>query len=257
MQVGASVLTEIVHGVMTVSLNKPDVVNAIDSSMRHDLREVFKMIRNQDEVRAVILTGDAKNFSVGSDIASLEDLNERSAIKIMHEIRDAALAIASCNKPVIAALEGHVAGAGIGLALLCDKVIASKKARFSFSFSRIGLGPDWGLSVTLPERVGRMHARRLIWEATRLDARSAQQLGLVDQICLPGGAADAAWVDARILANKAPLAIQSTKCHFRFPLFELGAALESEASNQTECLTSADFSEGLSAYRHRRRPDFG
>jgi 2-(1,2-epoxy-1,2-dihydrophenyl)acetyl-CoA isomerase len=165
------------------------------------------------------------------------------------------MAIAGCDKPVIAAIEGHAASAGIGIALLCDRIIASNSSRFTFSFNRVGLGPDWGLSATLPDRVGRAAARKLLWEASKFDAQTALDMGLIDQICLPGGALDTAWMEAKILANKPALSVQHAKRYFSIPLDELCLALENEASNQTACFMSDDFITSLNIFRNRRRSD--
>ncbi len=256
MQIGQNVLTHLAHGVMTVTLNRPQVVNAIDEITRSDLRNVFGQIRLDPDIRAVILTGAGENFCAGGDIGSMEDMTEAAALEEMNDIRDTALAIAGCDKPVIAAIEGHAASAGIGLALLCDIVIASRSSRFTFSFSRIGLGPDWGLSVTLPDRVGRNWARKLIWEARKLDTQTCYEINLIDEICLPGGAVAVAWDKATRLADKATLSVQGAKRQYRLPLGPLGEALAAESASQTECYMSEDFIEGLNAFRSKRKPEY-
>ena len=256
MQIGASVLFHVGRGVATVTLNRPHLYNTIDENMRSDLRTIFQTIREQDEVRAVILTGAGQNFSVGSDIGAMEDLTESAADTQMEDIQDTAMAIAGCDKPVVAAIEGRAASAGIGLALLCDWIIAGKETRFTFSYSRIGLGPEWGLSLTLPERVGRSQARRLMWEGPKLDANNAMELGLVDELVLPGKAMSAAWNMAERLADRSIDSIRSTKAGFRIPVEEISLALENEVKSQTHCLLSEDFIEGVHAIRQRRRPDF-
>lgn len=256
MQIGASVLLHVGRGVATVTLNRPHVYNTIDEGMRSDLRNIFQTIRQEDEIRAVIITGAGQNFSVGSDIGSLEDLTEEAASRHMEDILDTALAIAGCDKPVVAAVEGRAASAGIGLALLCDWVFAGKEARFTFSYSRIGLGPEWGLSATLPARVGRAEARRLMWEGPKLDANSAMRVGLVDELVLPGKAMSAAWNMTERLTAKSVQSIRATKAGYRIPVEEISMALEKEVHSQTQCLMSEDFSEGIHAVRQHRRPDF-
>ena len=256
MQIGTSVLTHQAHGVLTVTLNRSDAVNAIDEAMRRELRDVFHDIRANEDIRAVVITGSGEHFSVGGDIINLQDMTENAALHYMHDVRDTAIAIAACDKPIVAAIEGHAASGGVGLALLCDHVIASKTARFTFSYTRVGLGPDWGLSVTLKERVGRHVARQLLFEATKLDAMSAQQMGLVDDLCLKGTAEEVAWQYALKLSGKPAIAIQSIKCQYRIPITELGHALENEALSQTACIMCEDFDEGLDAFRNRRRPEF-
>jgi len=255
MQIGGSVETDVSHGVATVSLNRPLALNTLDESIRDGLRNVFGAIRAESDVKAVVLTGSGDNFCAGTDLVAMEDLTESEAHARMQDVCDAALAIASCDKPVIAAIEGHVAGSGIGLALLCDFLIASKKARFSFSNARVGLAPDWGLSVTLPARIGAPAARRMLWGMAKLDASAALELGLVDDISLPGSATEVALVQARTLADRPALSVQATKKFLRVPLDELSIALENELKVQTNCLMSDDFSEGMRAIRASRRSD--
>ncbi len=256
MQIGASVLLHVGRGVATVTLNRPHVYNTIDENTRSDLRNIFQTIREQDEVRAVILTGAGQNFSVGGDVGALEDLTEEAAADQMEDIQDTAMAIAGCEKPVVAAIEGRAASSGIGLALLCDWIIAGKESRFTFSYTRIGLGPDWGLSVTLPGRVGKSEARRLMWEGPKLDANNAIEMGLVDELVLPGKAMSAAWNMAERLAEKPVQSVRATKASYRIPIEDISIALENEVQSQTRCLMSEDFIEGVYAIRQRRRPDF-
>ncbi len=256
MQIGANVLFHVGRGVATVTLNRPHLYNTIDDNMRSDLRTIFQAIREQDDVRAVILTGAGQNFSVGSDVGALEDLTEEAASKQMEDIQHTAMAIAGCDKPVVAAIEGRAASAGIALALLCDWVIAGKESRFTFSYSRISLGPEWGLSATLPGRVGRSQARRLMWESPKFDANNAMEMGLVDELVLPGKAMSAAWTIAERLADKPVESIRATKSSYRIPIDEISMALENETHSQTRCLLSEDFLEGVHAIRQRRRPDF-
>ncbi len=256
MQIGASVLSHVGKGVATVTLNRPQLYNTIDESMRADLRNIFHAIRNEEDVRAVILTGAGQNFSVGGDLSALEDLTREAAEEQMEDIQATAMAIASCDRPVIAAIEGRAASAGIGLALLCDWIIAGKEARFTLSYCRVGMGPEWGLSATLPERVGRSQARRLMWDGPKLDARGAHDVGLVDEVCLPGQAMTLAWNMADAIVEKPPHSMRTAKCSYRIPLEDLGIALDNETRSQTECLLSEDFVEGVYAVRYRQRPDF-
>ena len=256
MQIGANVLSHVGKGIATVTLNRPQQYNTIDESLRSDLRNIFHAIRQNDEIRAVIITGAGQNFSVGGDLLALEDMTPEAATRQMEDIQDTAMAIATCDKPVIAAIEGRAASAGLGLALLCDWIIAGKESRFTLSYCRVGLGPDWGLSITLPERVGRAKARKMMWDGAKLDARAALDIGLVDEICLPGQAMSSAWGMAEELAEKPVQSIASAKCSFRIPPEELSLALENEVHQQTDCLMSEDFIEGVYAIRQRRRPDF-
>ena len=246
-------MIQVTEGIATVTLNRPEVANAIDRQTRIDLKGIFSDIQASEDIKAVILTGNSDNFCGGGDVSSLQNVDTATALENMREVSKTAVTIAACNKPVIAAVEGHAAGAGIGLALLCDKIIASKKARFTFTFSRLGLGPEWGLSVTLSDRIGRSRARNLIWSAEKMNARNALDVGLIDEICEPGAALDYAWVAAKTLSTKASLATQGTKFLSRIPLDELRSTLENEAVSQAACITSKEFANGLKIIKNRKR----
>ena len=246
-------MIQVTEGIATVTLNRPEVANAIDGQTLRDLKEIFSDIQASEDIKAVILTGNNDNFCGGGDVSSLQNVNTAAALEQMREVSKTAVAIAACNKPVLAAVEGHAAGAGIGLALLSDKIIASKKARFTFTFSRLGLGPEWGLSTTLADRVGRTRARNLIWSTEKMDARNALEIGLIDETCEPGAALDCAWVAAKTLATRASLAIQGTKFLSRIPLDELRSTLENEAVSQAACITSKEFINGLKFIKNRKR----
>jgi 2-(1,2-epoxy-1,2-dihydrophenyl)acetyl-CoA isomerase len=243
------------EGVLTLTLNRPKARNAIDAELRAALQQAFEEASEDAAVRAVVLSGAEGHFCAGGDLASMRDLSPEAARERLSDVSRTALTIAACEKPVIAAVEGHAAGAGVGLALLCDRVIAGVGAVFTLSFAKVGLAPDWGLTLTLPQRVGRAEARRLAWEAGRLEAAEALAMGLADELT-EAGALDRARDFATRLADGPAPAIAAIKGHFRQSPGLLAEALEREARAQLACFASPEFAEGLAAFSEKRRPDF-
>lgn len=243
------------NGVLILTLNRPEARNAIDGELRAELQVAFTEASANDAVKAVVLTGAGGHFSAGGDLGSMQDLDQAAVTARLAEVRDTALAVAACAKPVIAAVSGHAAGAGVGLALLSDRVIAGPDACFTLSFAKIGLAPDWGLTLTLPLRLGSAEARRLCWEAGRLEAEAALAAGLADELAAQDPLETAQAFAARLAESAGP-AVAAVKRHFRLPPDLLRAALESEATAQSHCFASPEFAEGLAAFKEKRRPDF-
>jgi 2-(1,2-epoxy-1,2-dihydrophenyl)acetyl-CoA isomerase len=245
-------MRDMAGGVLTLTLNRPEARNAIDAGLRAALRAAFVEASGDAEVRVIILTGAGGHFCAGGDLGSMAAMSSEDAKARMADVAETARAIAACAKPVIACVKGHAVGAGIALALLCDEVIADVDARFNFSFVRIGLGPDWGLSATLPRRVGQAAARALAWDGTQLSAASALETGLIDH--LPDGqdALVAARERAAALAAGPAPAIAAIKCHFRTPPAELDAALEREGEAQARCFASPEFAQSLAAFQAKQ-----
>jgi enoyl-CoA hydratase/carnithine racemase len=243
------------EGVLTLTLNRPKARNAIDAELRAALQEAFEEASEDAGVRALVLTGAEGHFCAGGDLSSMRELSPEAARERLSDVSRTALTIAACEKPVTAAVEGHAAGAGVGLALLCDRVIAGPGAVFTLSFAKVGLAPDWGLTLTLPQRLGLAEARRLSWEAGRLEASEALAKGLADELAEEGALRRATSFASRLAEGPAP-ALAAIKQHFRQPPGLLAEALEREARAQLACFASPEFAEGLAAFTEKRRPDF-
>ena len=239
-------------GVLMLTLNRPEARNAIDAGLRAALRAAFVQASGDAAVRVVVLTGAGVHFCAGGDIGSMAAMSGRDAKARMADVAETARAVAACEKPVIACVKGHAAGAGVGLALLCDEVIADADARFTFSFVKIGLGPDWGLTATLPRRVGQAAARRLIQDGTQLTAAAALEMGLIDRVASGHDALVEADGRAITLAAGPTPAIHAIKSHFRTPLADLDAALEREGRAQARCFASPEFAARLAEFQEKR-----
>jgi 2-(1,2-epoxy-1,2-dihydrophenyl)acetyl-CoA isomerase len=258
---GEHVRYETRGGAGWIVLDRPERLNAFAGSMRDDLHRTLLHAAADDAVRVVVVTGAGRAFCAGADVDRVEALlrtgdeeefnrNVATGSRVVLEIR-------RMEKLVIAAVNGVAAGAGASLAAACDLRIASADARIGFTFTRVGLHPDWGASFTLPRLVGHARAAELIHSARMLDAGEALAAGLVDRVVPPAELASRASEWAGELAGTAPKAQAAAKRTFTGDLDLLGAALAREAEAQLLCFRSGEALEGIAAFRERRRPSFG
>lgn len=240
------VLLDRAGAVLTVTLNRPHRKNAIDLPMWDGLSDAFREAERDDDVRVVVVTGAGGDFCAGADLST--DLKDHPLTR-MHRINDAALALNEISKPTIAKVDGVAVGAGWNLALGCDLVVATERARFSQIFARRGLSLDFGGSWLLPRLVGLQQAKRLVLRAEMIGAAEAHDLGLVTWI-KPAAELDS-FVDeltAELVAAP-PVALALSK-----RLLEEGAnrtlreALEGEARAQTVNFATEDAPAAFEAF---------
>ena len=244
--------------VATITLDRPEALNALTVAVKVALREALEAIAADRAVRAVILTGAGRAFCAGQDLAERE---RPDAAPLDEELRERynpiILALRSMGQPVIAAVNGVAAGAGASLAFACDLRIAATDARFVLAFGKIGLVPDSGATWFLPRLIGQARAAELAFVGDPISAEEALRIGLVSRV-VP---ADDLLTDARTIADRiaagAPLANALTKTALeRAATIDLETALEGEAKLQGIAGASADHAEGLAAFREKRAPRF-
>lgn len=187
------VAVEIAGGIATVTLNRPDKLNAFDRAMCDDLVAAFRMLVGSEHVRVIILTGSGRAFCAGADLNVLAE----DGAALVAAGKDLALLIRGAPQPVLAAVNGPAAGGGANLALACDYRIAADRASIGQVFHKLGLAPDWGGTYFLPRIVGTAAALELVWSARMVPAEEARALGLFDRV-VP---ADALMTEARVLAE--------------------------------------------------------
>jgi 2-(1,2-epoxy-1,2-dihydrophenyl)acetyl-CoA isomerase len=239
-------------GVATVTLNRPEVYNALTSSLRRTLGDELDAIAADPSVRAVVLTGAGRAFCSGQDIRAFqESFDVRGVLET--EYNPIVEQLAGMPQIVIAAVNGPAAGAGMGLALACDLLLMADDAFLSCAFSAIGLVPDSGTVSTLVRAVGYQRALEIALTARRVPADEARALGLVLETCPTDEvAARAAELAARIAAGPA-LAVALTKQLLRAAQTQtLSEALEAEIAAQETCIASDDFREGIGAFLEKR-----
>ena len=243
-------------GVLTLTMDRPEVLNAMSPEMSVALAEQLERAHTDDAVRVVVLTGSGDAFGTGADIGG-PDAHERFDVRAMDLTTRMVRAIVGCDKPVLAAVNGIAAGVSCSLALASDVIVAHESAAFLLPFARIGFMVDGGASATVAAAVGRARAMRMGLLAEPLGAAEALDAGLVTHV------ADAASYDevvatlTRRLAAGPPLAQAATKRAVNAAtLGHLDAALDRERTGQTVLMRTADVAEGMRAFSERRKPVF-
>ena len=244
--------------VAIVTLNRPEVMNAFSVEMREGLAEIFEGFAEDDEVRAVVITGAGGAFSAGGDIKGWGDLKDDNRMKtLMGFAHRAVKAITSLEKPVIAMVNGNAVGAGCNLALLCDLVIASENARFGEVFVKVGLGPDWAGAYLLPRLVGITKAKELLFTGKIVGAKEALEMGLITDVVPSEKLEETVMKLAEKLSQSATKAIGMTKIFLQKAWgMDLKNALEYEAFVQMELVKTVDHQDAVKAFLNKQKPVF-
>ena len=255
-------LESIKDGVATLTLNRPDRLNAMSGPMLDALLEALPRLADDGEVGVVVLTGAGRGLCAGGDVKAMQEAKdgkrERPLIEKIAPGRDRTLlAMRDAPQPIIAAINGAAAGAGMNLALGCDIRIASTAARFSQAFVKRGLHPDWGGTYFLPRVVGMARAAEMIFTGEIIDAAEALRLGIVSRVVAPEELMPTVTALARRIAAGPPVAIRLAK-HSLYANAErdLKASLEGETSAQNICFETEDAREGIRAFIEKRDPLF-
>ncbi|HEX2916606.1 MAG TPA: enoyl-CoA hydratase-related protein [Chloroflexia bacterium] len=251
------------QGVLTVTLNRPEVFNALNVPLLEALLTVFQQQATAPEVRCVILTGAGRAFCSGQDLEERRPFVEGSAAppslgqSLRKRYNPLVMAMRELPRPVIGAINGVAVGAGCSLALACDLRLAADNAALIESFVRVGLGLDAGSSFMLPRLCGLARSFELALLGDRIDATTAERYGLVNRVVPAEKLLDEAYALAHRLASGPPAAIARIKQELNYALSaDLPAALEFEAARQEEAATNPEYREGLSAFFQKRPPDF-
>jgi 2-(1,2-epoxy-1,2-dihydrophenyl)acetyl-CoA isomerase len=253
---GLVVLTRDEENIRIITLNRPEVRNAFDVPLRVELISAIDAAMADEGVRVLVLTGAGGAFCAGGDISIMSGLSRDEAAGRAELTQRVVRTLWAGTKPVLAAVEGPAFGAGLSLALACDRIVAAADARFGAAFSRLGLAGDMGVLATLPARLGPARARQFLMLAEQVKAPGALAMGLVDVVTDPGNAVAAALEDARKLAAGPPLALAAVKAAIaRYPMGR-AETLDLEEETQVAMYGSEDFAEGVRAFRERRPPHF-
>jgi 2-(1,2-epoxy-1,2-dihydrophenyl)acetyl-CoA isomerase len=248
-------------GIVTVTLNRPERLNAFVGHMRRDLAEALEEAGSDPEVRVVVITGAGRAFCAGGDVKFMRELVERKDTeefaRLLGAARRVILAIRQMNKPVLASINGPASGAGFNLALACDLRLASSDATFSQSFVKIGFHPDWGGTYFIPRMVPSNIACELFFLGDAISADQALQLGLINRVVAP----DALEAETRKLAERlrdAPAISVAAAKHavYEGPHHSLEQMLQFEVDAQLRCFESEDGREGVCAFLEKRPPEF-
>jgi 2-(1,2-epoxy-1,2-dihydrophenyl)acetyl-CoA isomerase len=245
------------NGIVTLTLDRPERKNALDIPLFAALRDAFRALGEDPAARVLVLTGAGDAFCSGADIGTVRTGEAQPVLVVIRQLHEMVLALAQLTKPVIARVNGVAAGAGLSLALACDLIVASDRARFSAIFARRGLSLDCGGSWLLPRLVGLHRAKELALLADMYSAEQALQMGLVNRV-VPHAELDAFVADwAERLAAGPPLALSMSKRLLSSGLnSSLVEALENEALAVAVNNATDDMKEAFRAFRDKREPRF-
>lgn len=250
--------------VATVTLNRPEALNALDAAMTEGLRETFAEIAGRRDIRAVLLTGAGEHFMAGGDIRVFAEFNTRPpeerpdlARPLIKGVGEAISTLRTMPQPVVARVQGACAGFGLSLANACDMTIAADDAYFTLAYINIGTSPDGSGSFFLPRLVGPKRAAEIALLGGRFDAATAERWGMVNAVHPRADLeAEAAKVAGRLAAMPAA-ALARTKALLNQSLDnDLAAQLDAEEDSFSACTATADWEEGIDAFLKRRKPAF-
>jgi 2-(1,2-epoxy-1,2-dihydrophenyl)acetyl-CoA isomerase len=255
------ILVSEADNVVTITLNRPDKLNAFIGHMRRDLAEALEHAGSDRSVRVVVITGAGRAFCAGGDIGFMAELMQRrdaeEFARILGAGRRVITAIRQMTKPVIASINGPASGAGCNLAFACDLRIASNTATFSQSFAKVGLHPDWGGTYFLPRLVTPNKACEMFFLGEAIDAAEAARLGIVNQVVAPEELESATLHLAERLRAAPPIALAAAKqAVYTSEGADLEEMLRYETEAQLRCFESDDGHEGVRAFLEKRDPKF-
>ncbi|HEY6402745.1 MAG TPA: enoyl-CoA hydratase family protein [Blastocatellia bacterium] len=255
-------LYEVEDGVATITLDRPDKLNALTFEIYAQLRDLMVELRRDDQVRVVIMTGAGKAFCAGGDVNKIiGELLERDMRSHLEFARMTGALIQNMrllDKPIIAAVNGIAAGAGAVIALASDLRVASDQAKFAFLFTKVGLtGADMGAAYLLPRVVGQGRATELLMFGEVIDAATAERHGLVNRVVAHDGLMNAAreWADRLRQGPAFALAMTKTMINNEWSM-DLASAIESEAQAQALLLMGEDHRRFFEAFRNKQNPEF-
>lgn len=249
---------EVANNIATITLNRPEVYNALNDGITYEFQEALKKISKDDSIRVVVLTGAGKAFCSGQDLKAASGQEGRSFLDSLHKRYNPIIsAMRNLPKPIICRLNGVAAGAGCSLALACDMIIASEDAVLIEVFINIGLVPDSGSSYFLPRMVSKAKAFELCSMGSRVKTDEALKLGIVNRLA-PADQLDIVLKEYTDYFSKAPTrSIGLIKRMLdKSATSTLDQMLEYEAYCQEIAGTSNDYKEGVSAFLEKRKPDF-
>ena len=255
-------VVDVETGVATITLNRPERLNALTFEAYDELRRAFRVLSDEEDARVVVITGAGRGFCSGGDvediIGRLFERDMRGLLEFTRMTCDLILAMRRCRKPVIGALNGTVAGAGAVIATACDIRIGAESAKIAYLFTRVGLsGADMGAAWMLPRIVGLGKASELLMTGEFISAEEAHRVGLYNKVVPDGEALQSATELAEKLAGGPAFALEITKDALnREASMDLASALEAEAQIQAALMLHPDFRESYEAFVEKRDPHF-
>lgn len=256
------IMIENKDGVRTLTLNRPECLNAVNDTLSNEIIQAISESSADDEVRVIVITGSGRGFCAGLDLTDYangnqDDQSRHQKLDEMGWVGRQALGIVHCDKPVIAAINGIAAGAGLALALACDIRFMSSDARVTAGYIRRGLSPDAGMSYFLPRLVGQAKATELILTGRDIYSEEAERIGMVNGIFPDENFMEHVMNFAKELAAGPPIAMTlSKRLLAASPDTDLTTLLKQEYAFIKQCFGTKDVQEGIQAFTEKRKPVF-
>jgi enoyl-CoA hydratase len=246
------------EGIATITLNRPETLNAFNKEVVQEILDAIEDIKVDENIRVVVLTGAGeKAFSTGADIKAMIGMTALKARELSSMGERLCMTLETFEKPVIAAINGYALGGGMEVAMACDLRIASENARMGQTEINIGLIPGWGGTQRLTRLVGMTKAKELIFTGKMIDAKTAEQIGLLNMVVSTDKFRQAIHQFAAEVASKAPAALKVAKALItKGADISLDAALELEREGFGVVGSTDDLKEGVSAFSNKRKPEF-
>lgn len=252
-----TILFEKQNYIGTLTLNRPEAMNALNARLITELTEAIDLIAHDGSVRVLIITGGEKVFAAGGDIKAMMACDPQGAKAYVEPIHKVFRMIEEMPKPTIAAINGFALGGGVELALICDLRIAADNAKFGFPEINLGIFPAAGGSQRLPRLIGMSQAKELMFTGDTIDASRALEIGLVNQVVPAAEVKDAALKLAAKLSKKSPLTMGVLKSSLHTMLNSgQNTGLETELEKLCFLFASHDQKEGMQAFVEKRKPEF-
>jgi Enoyl-CoA hydratase/carnithine racemase len=257
----SNILLHTSGGIATITLNRPEKLNAFVGTMREDLVAALEKIADDASVRVVVITGAGRAFCSGGDLESMADLQKEKNVDAFSKLLDAGREIVTTIRQmpqiVIASINGVAAGAGCNLALACDYRLATQHSKLGETFIRIGLHPDWGGTFFLPRLAGPSRAIEMMATGRMVDAAEALEAGMIDKIVADHDLSEETHTLAHALAESPRELLAAIKRSiYASAVNSLDQQLELETRAQLEAFASADAREGMAAFFEKRKPKF-
>jgi len=259
----STIILEKAEGIATLTLNRPEKLNALNETMAAELLDAFTQVEQDSDVRVLVITGAGRAFWAGADVKDLflKGIEERKrggeAFDIIGWLHKACLQLRNMPKPVIASINGHAVGVGVTLPLQCDLRIASEEATFSVPFVRLGLIPEFGSTHSLTRLVGLAKACELVFTGKSIGAKEAKEIGLVNEVVPAAELKAATYELAKAVAQGPPVAVRMAKeALYQGSVADIQTQLQYESLAFGILLPSQDHEEGIRAFLEKRQPTF-
>ena len=245
------------NNIAYLTINRPDALNALNQDVLNDIKSAFEDMRSDDEIKAVIMTGEGRAFVAGADISQMRDQSMLEGRKFIVFGQNVMNMIENFEKPVIAAVNGFALGGGCELCMAADIRIASAKAKFGQPELGLGIIPGFGGTQRLSRLVGKGMAKYLIYTADMIDAAEALRIGLVEKVTEPEELIEECEAIANKIISKAPIAVEMAKLAINKGLeMDVNLGIDYEAELFATCFGTEDKKEGMTAFLEKRPANF-